>query len=407
VDGDGGSFPAGPLLDYCVVGAGIVGLATARALLERHPSARLVVLDKEPTLAAHQSSHNSGVVHSGVYYEPDRLKSTLAVAGARETSALVARHGLDRQVCGKLIVATSAAQLARLSTLRERAARLGLRAEAVDATRVAELEPAITAVAGLHLPDVAIVNYAEVAAAIAGELIGRNAQIHLATEVIGIAERPDAVTVSTRTGQLHARRLVVCAGLQADRLARLAGLPIDFQIVPFRGQYYRLRAARNDLVRRLIYPVPDPRLPFLGVHLTRTLDGGVTVGPNAVLAAAREGYRRTAIRWRDVAEYARFPGLWRLAGRYGQVGARELVNLLSKRAYLAACRRYCPELSVADLEKGSSGIRAQAVRRDGTLVDDFLFVSTARMLHVGNAPSPAATAAIPIGRRIADRVAMV
>jgi (S)-2-hydroxyglutarate dehydrogenase len=307
-------------------------------------------------------------------------------------------------VPGKLIVATTDAELARLRDLQERALTNALAVEALDAAALREREPNVTGLAAMLVPSTGIVDYTAVARQMAREIEARGGVLELGVAVTGIRESAGSVVLEAGERHWEAARVVVCGGLQADRLARLSGLGDDFQIVPFRGEYYRFPASRNDVVRHLIYPVPDPSLPFLGVHLTRMIDGGVTVGPNAVLGFAREGYPRLSFERADVAECARFPGLWRVARDHARTGVREMRNSLWKKGYLQECRRYCPDLTLADLLPEEAGIRAQAVLRDGTLVHDFLLRQTARTLHVCNAPSPAATSAIPIASLVVDRL---
>jgi L-2-hydroxyglutarate oxidase len=390
--------------DYCVIGGGIVGLATAMQLLEARAGASLVLLEKEAELGAHQTGHNSGVIHAGIYYPPGTLKAELCRRGARATKDFAAEHGVPVDACGKLLVATTLTEAARMDALYERSQHNGLDVERIDAAELQRREPHIRGVGALFVPTTGVVDFRAIAAAMGDVIRAAGATIELGVEVTGITETSDSVTVSAGDRSVQTRRLVACGGLQADRLARMAGARTDFQIVPFRGEYYRLPAGRGDLIRHLIYPIPDPGLPFLGVHLTRTIDGGVTVGPNAVLGFAREDYRKGSFRGRDVGAYLRFPGMWRVARANVRTGARELRNSMFKRGYLRECRKYCPELTVNDLLPGPAGIRAQAVLRDGTLVHDFLFAETPRTLHVCNAPSPAATSAIPIGAMIAARL---
>ena len=390
--------------DFCVVGGGIVGLATAKALLERHPGATLVLLEKEHALAQHQTGHNSGVIHSGIYYAPGSLKADLCKRGERATKEFCSAHGIPFVTCGKTLVATNALELARLEALVVRARENGIDAERLDKGELRRREPNVTGVGALFVPATAIVDYRAVCAAMARDIQGAGAEIVLGAAVTAIRESAHDVVVRAGSQSWTAGRLVACAGLQSDRLARLAGLPVTHQIVPFRGEYYRLPSEKNDIIRSLIYPVPDPELPFLGIHLTRMIDGGVTVGPNAVLGLSREGYPKLAVNLRDVAQYLFFPGLWRVLARFRKSVASELKGSLLRSAYLRECRKYCPILTMADLLPYTAGIRAQAVMRDGTLVHDFLFLESERMLHVCNAPSPAATSAIPIGGRIAAAV---
>jgi L-2-hydroxyglutarate oxidase len=391
--------------DFCVVGGGIVGLATAMALLERNPGATLVLLEKEGALATHQTGHNSGVIHSGIYYPPGSLKADLCKRGERATKEFCAAHGIPFVTCGKTLVATNALELVRLEALVGRARENGIEAERLDHSELRRHEPNITGLGALFVPSTAIVDYRAVCASMARVIQAAGAEIVLGAQVTAIRESAHDVVVRAGARSWTAGRLVACAGLQSDRLARLAGLPVTHQIVPFRGEYFRLPSAKNDIIRSLIYPVPDPDLPFLGIHLTRMIDGSVTVGPNAVLGLSREGYRKRDVNLRDVAQYLLFPGLWRVLARYRTSVRAELTGSLLKSAYLEECRKYCPILTVGDLLPYTAGIRAQAVTRDGTLVHDFLFLESARMLHVCNAPSPAATSAIPIGEMIEARVA--
>jgi len=392
------------VFDYCVIGGGIVGLATALRLLESRPGASLVLLEKETELGAHQTGHNSGVIHSGIYYPPGSFKAQLCRRGAQATIEFAAAHGIPVDVCGKLLVATDSAEAARMDALYERARDNAVEVERLDAAQLRRREPHIRGVGALHVPSTGIVDFRVIARAMGESIRAGGAHVELGVEVTGITEATDAVTITAGERRFRVGRLVVCAGLQADRLARMGRARTDFQIVPFRGEYYRLPAARSGLINQLIYPIPDPALPFLGVHLTRTIDGGITVGPNAVLGFAREGYCKGSFRARDVATYLRFGGMWRMARTNVRTGARELRNSIFKRGYLSECRRYCPELTVSDLLPAPAGIRAQAVLRDGSLVHDFLFAETSRTLHVCNAPSPAATSAIPIGEMIAAKL---
>ncbi|SUA74584.1 L-2-hydroxyglutarate oxidase LhgO [Nocardia otitidiscaviarum] len=388
------------MYDYCVIGGGIVGVATAHRLLSRHPGASLLLVEKAAALGTHQTGHNSGVIHSGIYYAPGSLKARLCREGARRTKEFAAAHDIPFQVCGKMLVATDSAEHARMLALYERSVTNGVDVELLDAAELRRREPRVTGVGALFVPDTGIIDYSRVTAALAAQVRAAGGTVVLGAEITAIDETGDAVTVSGPAGSWRARRLVVCAGLQADRLARLAGLRTQLRIVPFRGEYYQLPPARKDLVRTLIYPIPDPELPFLGVHLSPTIDGNLTVGPNAVLGLAREGYRKGSVDLRDVREILGFRGFHRVAAANVRTGVRELRNSLFKRGYLAECRRYCPELTLDDLLPREAGIRAQAVLRDGTLVHDFLLERTERSVHVLNAPSPAATSALPIAAHI-------
>jgi L-2-hydroxyglutarate oxidase len=396
---------AGPSdYDYCVIGGGIVGLATAMALSEREGGARIVLLEKEAAIARHQTGHNSGVIHAGIYYQPGSLKARLCRDGAEATKQFCRQNGIAFETCGKLLVATNEKELERLDGLEERARLNGIGFERLGSDALHAVEPQIAGLGALIVPSTGIVDYAAVCAAMAQRLTASGVDIRLNTTVSAIHEESGAVTVVGAGERLRARRLIVCAGLQSDRLARLAGMNIDHRIVPFRGEYYVLPNERAAVVRHLIYPVPDPDLPFLGIHLTRTIDGGVTVGPNAVLGFSREGYPKGSMSIKDIGDMLGFPGFWRVIARNWRSGSSEFANSLSKKRYLAECRKYCPSLSLGDLGRASAGIRAQAVLRDGSLVHDFLFVESDRMLHVCNAPSPAATSAIPIGAMIVDRL---
>ena len=391
--------------DFCVIGGGIVGLATAAKLLEGFPGAGVVVVEKEDTLGSHQTGHNSGVIHAGIYYAPGSLKARLCREGAEATKAFCGAHGIPFETCGKLLVATTPLELERMGALRERAELNGIGYELVGQAELAEREPNVSGLGALFIEATGIVDYRQVCEALGREIRAQGGSIEPSSRVDAITESASEVRVAAGERSWTAGQVIACAGLQADRVARLAGLTPDFQIVPFRGEYFTLPSSRRGIVRSLIYPIPDPKLPFLGVHLTRMIDGGVTVGPNAVLGLAREGYRKGSISVRDVATYASFPGFWRMSRANVRSGLAELKNSFWKRGYLAACRKYCPSLGLDDLLPYPAGIRAQAVRRDGTLEHDFLFAETGRTVHVCNAPSPAATSALPIGRMIVERVA--
>ncbi len=389
-------------VDVAVVGAGIVGLATARQLLVERPDLRLVLIDKEPAIAVHQTGHNSGVLHSGLYYVPGSLKARTAIAGRAAMIHFCGEHGVEIRVCGKVVVATREEELPRLHALHTRARANGVEVELIGPGRLAELEPHAAGLAALWVPDAAIVDYRAVCRALWHELAAAGAQLALSTEVCGIIEREREIVVETTAGEWRSRLLINCGGLHSDRVAALhAPITDGTHIVPFRGEYFALREPRRHLVRGLIYPVPDPSLPFLGVHLTTTLDGRVLAGPNAVLALSREGYR-----WRDVSPrqlIALFSdrGLWRLGRRHWRTAVGEVWRSLNKRAFARALRKLVPELGAADLERHPAGVRAQALRPDGDLVDDFALVTRRRALHVINAPSPAATAALEIGSTLA------
>jgi len=394
--------------DYVVVGAGIVGLATARALLHKRPGSEVVVLEKADDVATAQTGHNSGVIHAGIYYAPGSLKASLCRAGERATKDFCDANDIRYETVGKLVVATDDVELARMARLGDRAVQNGLELEQVDAGRLRELEPHVRGVGALLSPATGIVDFREVARAMAKEIVALGGRVVTRAQVRAITERPGRqggeVAVESDCGDFQAHRLVACGGLQADRLAAMGGLDVDFRIVPFRGEYFQLPASLSGLVERLVYPVPDPALPFLGVHLSPTIDGRITVGPNAVLGLAREGYPKGSVRLRDVAAFAAFPGFWRFARANVRTGVAEMRDSAFRSGYLRAVRKYCPELMLDDLRPYPAGIRAQAITRNGTSVEDFLFRGTECQLHVCNAPSPAATSAIPIGEMIATRV---
>ncbi|SDY48093.1 L-2-hydroxyglutarate oxidase [Micromonospora pattaloongensis] len=385
---------------YVVIGAGIVGLSTARRILHDEPAASVTVLEKEDAPARHQTGHNSGVLHAGVYYPPGSLKARLCRAGRESMLRFCAEHGIPARVTGKLIVATGDAELPRLAALHERAVANGLPVRLISPAEAREHEPQVRCRAALYVASTGIVDFGRVCAVLAAGLQQAGARLRFGARVTGIAVRRREQVVSTTVGEFPADVVVNCAGLHADRVARLAGVTPPARIIPFRGEYYELRPQRRDLVRGLIYPVPDPRFPFLGVHLTRMIDGSVHAGPNAVLALAREGYSWARIDPRDVADIAAYPGLWRLARRHLAYGVTEVRRSLSRRRFAASLARLVPAITGADLVRAGSGVRAQAVARDGGLVDDFLIVARDRQVHVLNAPSPAATSAFEIARHI-------
>jgi (S)-2-hydroxyglutarate dehydrogenase len=391
--------------DLVVVGAGIVGLAAARELTTRQPGLRAVVLERENRVGAHQTTHNSGVVHAGIYYEPGTLKARLCVAGARALYELCERHGVAHERCGKVIVARDRSELPRLDELERRGVANGVPGlRRVGAAGLADLEPHARGAGALHSPFTGIVDFPGVARALARELEAREVPIATGCGVERLASRGGRVTLAHARGEVRARFAVVCAGAWADRLAVAAGASPDPRIVPFRGAYLRLRPERRHLVRSLIYPVPDPRLPFLGVHLSRHVDGEVLVGPTALMAGARDAYSPCRVRPRDLGATIAWPGTWRMARRFWRTGIREMRLASSRRAVARAAADYVPDLRPEDLTPAFAGVRAQALGRDGTLVDDFVVSETEGALHVRNAPSPAATCALAIADLIADRV---
>lgn len=392
-----------------VVGAGIVGLATAARLTARGD--QVTVLEKERTVAAHQTGRNSGVVHSGLYYAPGSLKARMAVAGNASMVAFAREHGIGHDVCGKLVVATSGAEADRLRTLAERGAANGIEAVQVSPQEARAVEPRVRAVAALRVPSTGIIDYVGVCEALAAQVRAGGGSVRFGRSLVGARTVPDGVSVrhddAARPGDVEdepADALVVCGGLQADRLARACGVDPGARIVPFRGEYFTLRGESARAVRGLVYPVPDPRFPFLGVHLTTTLDGGVHAGPNAVLALAREGYRARDVSPRDVADELGWPGLWRLGVKNVVPGAQEVLRSMSRRRFAASLARLVPGVTADDLVPAPAGVRAQALARDGRLVDDFLVRTAPRQVHVVNAPSPAATAALEIATYLVTQV---
>ncbi len=385
-----------------IVGGGILGLAAGRLLALERPDVEVVLLEKEPLLAQHQTGRNSGVVHAGLYYEPGSLKARLCRRGGELLRAFCLEHELPFDECGKVLVATQEGELPRLERILERARANGVaETRLIDATELRALEPHTVGIAALHSPTTAIVDYTAVCGALAGEMRTRGAVIRTGTPVRRVRAEGGEPCVELADGsEEHADRVLVCAGLHADRLARASGEPAEPRIVPFRGEYWRLRPERSHLVRGLVYPVPDPSLPFLGVHLTRAVDGSVLVGPNAVLAYAREGYRRRDVNLVDLRDTVTWPGMWRVARKHWASGAHEVARSLSKRAFVREARRYVPELRAEDVVAAPAGVRAQAVDRDGALVDDFRLDVSGRTVWVRNAPSPAATSSLAIAEEL-------
>jgi len=390
--------------DFIIIGGGIIGMSTAMQLLRAYPDSRMLLLEKESAPARHQTGHNSGVIHAGVYYTPGSLKAKFCLAGNRATKAFCDENGIRFDECGKLLVATNELEMQRMQALWERTEANGLEREWLSAGELREREPNITGIGGIFVPSSGIVDYAAVTRAMAAEFERLGGEIRYDAEVSALKERRQEVVVTSGAGEFTGRYLVTCSGLMADRVVRMLGHDPGFTICPFRGEYYRLPDRLSRIVNHLIYPIPDPSMPFLGVHLTRMIDGSVTVGPNAVLAFKREGYRRRDVSPRDLAQMLTDPGILRVLGRNLRPGLQEMKNSLHRRGYLELVRKYCPSLTLDDLESWPAGVRAQAVSRDGKLVDDFLFVNTQRTLNVGNAPSPAATSALPIGAHIVEQV---
>jgi L-2-hydroxyglutarate oxidase len=388
-----------------IIGGGILGLATAYRLTQRFPQRRVVILEKEAELAQHQTGHNSGVLHSGIYYKPGSLKATNCREGKKAMEAFCAAEGIDYEICGKVIVATHDGELPALQRIYERGQANGVRCALIDAEHLHELEPAAAGIKAIHVPEAGIVNYRQVCQRLAARLQEREAQIVTNARVTGIQQQSGAVVLQTLAGDFTVDYVVNCAGLHSDRVAALGGERPGVKIVPFRGEYYEVKPHAQHLCRNLIYPVPDPSFPFLGVHFTRMIKGGVECGPNAVLAFAREGYHKTDVNLRDLAETLTYSGFLRLAATYWQTGLGEMWRSFSKAAFVKALQHLIPAIQAEDLEPAPAGIRAQAIAPDGAMVDDFMIHETARIVNVCNAPSPAATASLNIGRLIVDKLA--
>jgi (S)-2-hydroxyglutarate dehydrogenase len=390
--------------DCAIIGGGILGLATAMALLRAQPGARVVLLEKEDDVARHQTGRNSGVIHSGIYYQPGSLKARMARDGNRSMREFCGRHDIPFEVCGKLIVATEPRELALLEKLWQRAQENGLQAAKLSPAQAREIEPHVHCLQALHLPSTGIVSYRAVARKFAQLIRESGGELIFGTCVRQTCERGGEEIVETDRGEIHARFVVNCGGLHSDRIARRSGCDAGARIVPFRGEYYELVADKRTLVKNLIYPVPNPAFPFLGVHFTRMIDGSVHAGPNAVLAGAREGYSKSALVFGDLRETLAFPGFWKLAARHWREGGREIIRSFSKRAFVRSLQRLIPEIRGRDLVPCAAGVRAQALRPDGSLVDDFLIARGRSSLHVCNAPSPAATASLEIAREIVNQI---
>jgi L-2-hydroxyglutarate oxidase len=392
-------------MKICVIGGGLVGLAVARRLHGSHPGAEIALVEKEPDVGRHQSTHNSGVLHAGLYYKPGSAKARLAVSGIRQMRAFCAAHGVAHEMCGKLVVATDDAEVARLRALHERGRQNGLAGLAwLEGPALREIEPHVGGVAGLRVPEEGIVDYAAVCAALAAENRRLGTALHLGARVEKISRDGRGLVVASRTAEVRADFIINCAGLHSDRVAALAGERREARIVPFRGEYYQLKPSARHLVRHLIYPVPDPVFPFLGVHFTRLIHGGIEAGPNAVLAFAREGYTKWRINPADLADAVFFPGLWQFLRRHRAMAWAELVRSFSKGRFCASLQKLVPAIQAGDLETGGAGVRAQAMDPAGNLVQDFAFIERPNALHVINAPSPAATASLAIADEIVAKV---
>lgn len=402
-----------PPYDLAIIGGGILGLATGLKILETHPAARLLILEKEPEIARHQTGHNSGVIHSGLYYKPGSLKAQGCVAGRKALIAFCEQNSVPYEICGKVVVATAEEELPRLDELYRRGVANGLRGvEIIGPERLKEIEPHTTGIKALYVPETGIIDYTKVAAAYAAKIRSGGGEIRTSSKVTGIAERGGEIALQTTSGEDRARHLINCCGLQSDMVAKMVATtdganPEEHRIVPFRGEYYKLAPAKHYLVRNLIYPVPDPTFPFLGVHFTRMIKGGggIEAGPNAVLAYAREGYRHSIVNAGDLWNTVTFKGFWAMAGKYWRTGFGELYRSLSKAAFVRALQKLLPEITESDLVPGGSGVRAQAVSASGALVDDFVIKQSRSAIHVLNAPSPGATASLAIGQSIAAMAA--
>ena len=393
------------MYDYLIIGGGIVGLSTAWQLQQRKPDSSILLLEKESELATHQTGRNSGVIHAGIYYTPGSLKAKFCKAGAEATMEFCRQHEIPVEQCGKLIVASSNIEHERMLQLFERAKSNGLDVELLNAAELRRREPNIVGTGAIFLRTTGIADYPAIAKEFAKQFEILGGEVRLNSVVMNLQESFDAITATLLDGQqIEARYLIACGGLMADRLATMQGISIDFQVIPFRGEYYQLPAEKSDIVKHLIYPVPNPELPFLGIHLTRMIDGSVTVGPNALQGWKREGYGRVNINFRDIFTMIRFPGFWNVLRKNFRTGIREVKNSVCKRGYLKQIHKYCPSITLDDLLPYPTGVRAMAVKPDGSLVDDFLLIESPRSLHVCNAPSPAATSAIPIGAHICDLV---
>lgn len=390
--------------DVAIIGGGIVGLATAYDLTLRYPGKKVIVLEKEPQLASHQTGHNSGVLHSGIYYRPGSLKAVNCREGKRRMEEFCRQHGIDFDICGKVIVAVAEDEVPAMERIYERGQQNEVPCEIITPQRLAELEPHAAGVMAIHVPGAGIINFGQVCQRLAALTTEHGNQVITQARVTGLVHQNGSVVIESGAGDFEAGYVVNCAGLHCDRVTRMSGQRPEAKIIPFRGEYYQLKRDTYHLCRNLIYPVPDPSFPFLGVHFTRMIDGTVECGPNAVLAFAREGYRKLDINLRDLAESLTYPGFLRLALKYWRTGMGEMWRSVSKKAFVKALQRLVPEIRSEHLENAPSGVRAQAIARDGSMVDDFLIQASDRVVNVGNAPSPAATSSLNIGRMIVDKL---
>lgn len=395
------------IYDFIVIGGGILGLSTAWQLQRQYPDKTVLIVEKESALARHQTGHNSGVIHAGVYYKPGSLKARFCKEGNVATKAFCKEHDIHFDECGKLLVATDAAELQRMKALVQRCRDNGIFIEELDQAQLKEREPNVKGVGAIFVPSTGIVDFSEICEKLGHLIVENGGEIRYETEVSSLEQFADRVTLFTNQGRLMSRFLVICAGLQSDKMVEMMGLEPDFRIIPFRGEYFLLDEKHDEIVNHLIYPIPDPDLPFLGVHLTKMINGTVTVGPNAVLAFKREGYKKTDFSIKDSWEMLVFPGMFKLVFKNLRASLTEFKNSISKNGYLRLVQKYCPSIELSDLKSYPAGVRAQAVKANGELVDDFLFMNTKRVLAVCNAPSPAATSALPIGEHIVEKVSVL
>ncbi|WP_202080962.1 L-2-hydroxyglutarate oxidase [Caldalkalibacillus salinus] len=390
--------------DFIIIGGGIVGLSVGMAIYEKYPEAKVTIIEKEKQLGYHQTGHNSGVIHSGIYYQPGSLKAKYARRGSQAMIEFCQRHKIEHDICGKVIVATKEEELSIMSELYDRGRQNGLSIEKIGTEELKEIEPHVRGLGAIHVPTAGIVNYQQVAEAYAHIIKQKGGTISLGEEVQNIEETDQDVHVETKHTSYRTHVLINCAGLQSDRIAQLTGVSLDVKIIPFRGEYYKLIPEKRHLVKNLIYPVPNPDFPFLGVHFTRMIGGEVEAGPNAVLSFKREGYRKTDIDLRDLTDVLGYKGFWKLARKYTREGLEEMVRSFSKKKFVQSLQSLIPEMTEEDLISGPSGVRAQALKKDGQLVDDFHIVEGKRSIHVCNAPSPAATASLEIGKAVVQKM---
>lgn len=392
------------MYDYLIIGAGIVGLSTGMALSEKYPSAKIAIIEKEGVIAKHQTGNNSGVIHSGIYYKPGSFKALFARQGSQSMAKFCEENNIDYDICGKVIVATNEDELPLLDNLYQRGLENELNIEKIDAEQLHEVEPHVKGLGAVRVPQAGIVDYTQVSKVFAKKIQANSGDILLNTDVRKITERDNKVIIETNTGLITSKIMINCAGLHSDRIAKLAGYKPDMKILPFRGEYYKLKPEKSYLVKNLIYPVPNPKFPFLGVHFTRMINGEIEAGPNAVLSFKREGYKKTDLNIKDLAESVGYPGLWKLGSKFMKEGMDEYRRSFSKKQFTRSLQKLIPELREDDLVSAPAGVRAQAVKSDGTMVDDFHIIDGKNSLHICNAPSPAATASIEIGEEIVKRI---